>query len=123
MSLLETQRAEGRAAIHAAVVMTVAGLVLGLAGCSTSSKKPSETAGVPERKTPSTTTMPTIAPDRLDSILLTSGEANAIMGASEMQPYTEIFHRTDNSGRTLSNSECLGARWPATGSWPWLHRY
>jgi sugar lactone lactonase YvrE len=79
-----------------AAVLTL-GVVLALAGCST-------------------TPPPRVAPENLDSILLTASEINTVMGATGMQPYGDpaIRYFTDrNPELMLSNSHCLGAWLPA----------
>ncbi|HTQ15780.1 MAG TPA: serine/threonine-protein kinase PknH/PknJ [Mycobacterium sp.] len=52
--------------------------------------------------------LPTVQPDRLDSILLGTDEINAVMGASNMQS-GQAIQTMDNPGTTVSDQECLGA--------------
>jgi serine/threonine-protein kinase len=61
-----------------------------------------------------TTTTATVAPVRLDSILLRAAQINTLMGASNIQPVGAI--RTDmDVAPALSNPDCLGALYPVQG--------
>jgi hypothetical protein len=52
--------------------------------------------------------MPTVAPERLDSILLTPQEANALLGSTRMATSVPINHETYTKNLpTVSNPECL----------------
>jgi hypothetical protein len=55
--------------------------------------------------------MPMVAPDRLDSILLSAQDVNTLMGASGMQ--AGPIHHLGGAGQTVSNPDCLGALIPA----------
>jgi serine/threonine-protein kinase len=56
----------------------------------------------------------TVAPDRLDSILLTAQEADTIMGATNLQPPKSIRHATyTDPPLTTSNPQCLSKSVPA----------
>ncbi|MDT5173816.1 MAG: serine/threonine kinase PknH [Mycobacterium sp.] len=105
-----------------AVAATVI-VMAGTAGCSsssTSSPDPSTTSSRPASTASSTSTssappLPTVAPDRLDSLLLTGPEAQTVMGPDPLSPKTEVFRELD-SNKTATPPECLGARWPAQKS-------
>jgi serine/threonine kinase PknH len=56
-------------------------------------------------------TIPTVAPDRLDSLLLGTGEINTVMGASEMQS-GQAIRVVDTGGISLTDQDCLGALYP-----------
>ncbi len=58
-----------------------------------------------------TTTVPTVPPERLDSILLNAAQVNTIMGASNMQPGKLGQAPADPSAK-LSAPECSGALYP-----------
>jgi len=58
--------------------------------------------------TTSATPVPTVTPARLDSILLSAVDVNALMGASNMQA-GEIFSEMDSGVLTLSNPDCRGS--------------
>jgi hypothetical protein len=93
-----------RCGARTAAVMT-AGVVVAVAGCSTpSSHTASPTPATSTRATP----MPTVAPDRLDSILLTPQEANTLLGSSSMETSVPINHETYTKNLpTVSNPDCL----------------
>ncbi len=57
---------------------------------------------------PNTNSTPTVAADRLDSILVSVQDVNTLMGASNMQSNGGINHGL-GSPETLSNPDCLGA--------------
>jgi hypothetical protein len=57
------------------------------------------------------TTVPTVAPERMDSILLTAPQINTIMGASDMQP-GKLGEAPADPSAQLSKSECNGALYP-----------
>lgn len=63
----------------------------------------------PPTSEPASQPKPTVAPERLDSMLLTAEEVNTVMGASDMQPTSEIVHAPNMSVYTVSNPQCLGA--------------
>jgi hypothetical protein len=79
-----------------------AGVAVTLVSCSTSAQTTSTSTAV--------TTMPTVAPDRLESILLTTPEINTAMGATGMQT-NGVFHGLlyQSDAPTSSNPDCLGA--------------
>jgi len=58
--------------------------------------------------TTTTTPLPTVAPDRLDSILLSVSDVNTLMGATGMQLNGGIDHATGPGPGTVSNPDCLG---------------
>jgi serine/threonine kinase PknH len=58
-----------------------------------------------------TTTIPTVAPERVDSILLTAPQINTIMGASDMQS-GKLGQAPANATVQLSVPECNGALYP-----------
>jgi hypothetical protein len=58
-----------------------------------------------------TSTPPTVIPDRLDSLLLTAQEINTIMGTAAMQDETPVTQRFDSSV-TASNPGCVSALTP-----------
>jgi serine/threonine-protein kinase len=56
-------------------------------------------------------TIPTVSPDRLDSVLLGTDEINTLMHASKMQSSQAV--RVVETGKgTLSDQDCLGALYP-----------
>ena len=69
--------------------------------------------GAPQRPTSSTTPtppqVPTLAAERLDSVLPSVADVNAVMGVSYLQPAAAISHTTFSSAITLSTPDCLGA--------------
>jgi serine/threonine kinase PknH len=56
-------------------------------------------------------TAPTVAPERMDSILLTAPQINTIMGASNMQP-GKLGQAPADPSAQLSKPECNGALYP-----------
>jgi PknH-like extracellular domain len=90
------------APLHAGAVLAAAVVVV-LGGCSTPA---------PTKQMTSPQGAPTVAPERLDSILLASRDVNTLMGASGMQPDGPIAHATRTSPATLSNPDCLAAFLP-----------
>jgi PknH-like extracellular domain len=83
-----------------AAVMTT-GVVVAVASCSTpASHKP----GTSTHATP----MATVAPERLDSMLLTPQEANALLGSTSMETSVSINHEIYTKNLpTVSNPDCL----------------
>ena len=63
----------------------------------------------PGGQTSSTTPPPTVAPDRLDSVLLTTDQLNTLLGASGLQVSRPITHNVWSGGTTVSNPDCLEA--------------
>ena len=57
----------------------------------------------------SATPASTVAPDRLDSILLSAAEVNTLLGTTTLQPHGSIDHATVSNPRTLSNPDCAEA--------------
>jgi serine/threonine kinase PknH len=102
----------GAAAAVAVVVAVVAAAIIGRSPGPTppTAHKTSTSApnASPSAQPTSTTPMPMVAADRLDSILLTAQEINTLMGAANMQARTGISHGPENA-ITLSNQDCLGA--------------
>jgi serine/threonine kinase PknH len=94
------QSRKGRIVGGPAATLAAMGMVVVLAGCS-------------GHGTPTTTPIPTVAPERLDSILLTDQEAGTILGAKGVNE-SQLVHKTDATERTLSIRDCLGAYLPAT---------
>jgi PknH-like extracellular domain len=83
-------------------------IAVAAAGCGQSNPAASTQTTAPQSAP--TSPAPTVAPDRLDSVLLTVAEVNTMMGASAMQPTQPIVHGTwVVAERTLSNPDCLGA--------------
>lgn len=80
-----------------AATLATMGVVMALAACSGHGAPPTST----------TTPIPTVAPERLDSILLTEGEAGTIMGKGSTA--SQIAHQTDTTARELNKPDCLGA--------------
>jgi serine/threonine-protein kinase len=91
-----------------AVILLVAALAAALTGCSTP-RLPTSSA------TTSSASTTAVAPDRLDSILLTVAEANTVMSTSSMQISVPIYHGTytKNVPTMRSNPDCLSASGPA----------
>jgi serine/threonine kinase PknH len=89
----------------AAAVITAAVLIAALG----TGPKPTPTAHTPSKSpTPTTPPTPMVTPDRLDSILLTPQDVNAIMGATGMQSEQGIRHGIFVSNfAQLSNPACL----------------
>src|SRR6478735_222760 len=103
MSLTGIRRVDPGAALAALLIIGVT-----VAGCDGGHPIASTQTSSPQRAM--TSAAPLVAPDRLDSILLTVADVNAAMGASGMQPTTPIAHAPrEVVERTLSNPECLGA--------------
>lgn len=101
---LESSSRITRRAAGASAVMTAA-VVLALAGCSAPS---SHTASPTPTTSTRATTKPTVAPERLDSILLTPQEANAMLGSARMETSVPINHETYTKNLpTVSIPECL----------------
>jgi hypothetical protein len=93
-----------RRGARTAAVMT-AGVVVAVAGCSAPS---SHTASPAPATSTHATPMPTVAPDRLDSILLTPQEANTLLGSANMETSVPINHETYTKNLpTVSNPDCL----------------
>jgi hypothetical protein len=67
--------------------------------------------GSPTPPGPTTTTLPTVAPERVDAILLTAPQINTIMGASDMQA-GKLGQAPANATVQLSVPECNGALYP-----------
>ena len=67
----------------------------------------------PGAHTTFTTAAPIVAPDRLDSILLSVQDINTIMGATDMQPAGPISSHERAAPVTASNPDCLGALYSA----------
>ena len=82
------------------IVVVIVAVLLALAGGRDSTSQ----AGSPK-------TTPTVAPERVGSILLTAPQINTIMGASNMQPGKLGQAPADPSAR-LSKAECNGALYP-----------
>lgn len=97
-----TTRIRRRARLAA---LTVAGVVVVVAGCSAPS--PHTTSPAPTVSTPATAT-PTVTPGHLDSILLTPQEANALLGSTSIETSVPINHETYTKNLpTVSNPDCL----------------
>lgn len=97
------------AAAAAVLIVAVVVAVIGL--------QPSLTASTARRTSPQsmpTSTAPMVAPEGLDSILLTAQDVNTVMGASGMQPTAPINHAFRTGLPTLSNPNCLSAFFVAT---------
>ena|SRR5271156_1583671 len=60
---------------------------------------------------PAQTTAPMVAPERMESILLTAEQVNGIMGASTMQA-GKVGQAPANASAQLSKPECNGALYP-----------
>ncbi|MDT7767456.1 MAG: serine/threonine kinase PknH [Mycobacterium sp.] len=60
---------------------------------------------------PTQTTVPTVAPERVDSVLLTGPQINTIMGAADMQP-GKLGQAPADPSVQLSVPECNGALYP-----------
>jgi serine/threonine kinase PknH len=56
-------------------------------------------------------TVPMVAPERMDSVLLTAPQINTIMGASNMQP-GKLGEAPGSPSARLSKAECNGALYP-----------
>jgi hypothetical protein len=87
--------------VAAAIVAVIALAALG-------SRSNSSSSGSEQAKQ---TTEPVFAPERLESVLLTTTEINAIMGASNMQP-GKLGLTPSDSPAPLSKPECDGALYP-----------
>jgi PknH-like extracellular domain len=93
-----------RRGARTAAVMT-AGAAVAVAACSAPS---SHTASPTPATSTHATPMPTVARDRLDSILLTPQEANTLLGSSSMETSVAINHETYTKNLpTVSNPDCL----------------
>jgi hypothetical protein len=93
------------AAAAAAAIVTTAIVVVAIIGLG-----PGPTTPTPHKT--STTPTPTVAPDRLDSILLSAPDVNSIMGDSGMQLDGPIVHAPYDLPGTVSNLDCLGTLFP-----------
>lgn len=90
-----------RCSLSRAGVATLVTIAVAVAGCGTS-----------QHPTPSTTTssaVPTLASERLDSVLPSVADVNTVMGVSYLQPAAPISHTTFSSAIVLSSPDCLGA--------------
>ncbi len=100
------------ALVITAIVVAVIGLSPGprppAAAPRTSTSSPKTS---PNAQTTSLTPMPTVAPGRLDSILLSAQEVRDLMGAPGMQ--AGQIHHLAGAGQTLSDPDCLGTLTPA----------
>jgi hypothetical protein len=110
-------------ALTAAATTTI--IIAATAACSasttsspnanTTSSLATSTAASRDATSTSSAPLPTVAPNRLDALLLTGPEAETVMGAGTLSPRTAVFHELDGA-RTASPPDCLGARWPAQKS-------
>ena len=91
------------AAVAVVAIVVVVALVVFRPGSTPRSQPSSQPTSA------TTSPKPLVAPERLDSVLLTADEVNTVMGASNMQPVSEIVHSPDMSVYTVSKPECLGA--------------
>lgn len=77
------------------------GVVVAVAGCSTPASHPPATS---THATP----MATVAPERLDSMLLTPQEANTVLSSTSMETSVPINHEIYTKNLpTVSNPDCL----------------
>ena len=98
------------ALVITAVVVAVVGLGRGPA--ATTRTSPRSSPPTAPSAAPTLAPNATLAPDRLDAILLHPVDINTVMGVSSMQPQAPIGHATGSNQATVSNPDCLGAFYP-----------
>lgn len=90
------------AGIAAAALVAIATIIAFVASTTT-----------PAEHTTSPTPIPTVAPERLDAVLLTAQEINTVMGSTTLEHSEAIVHVMYATATDLSNPDCLGALYPA----------
>jgi hypothetical protein len=90
------------AGIAAAALVAIATIIAVVASTTT-----------PAEQTASPTSIPAVAPERLDAVLLTDPEINTIMGSTTLEHSESIRHVMGATPNDLSNPECLGALFAA----------